>query len=242
MVNAELLEKLTSFSPDDGASEFKFSDRLSRENGWSLAYTKRVIDEYKRFLYLSAEAGHPVTPSVDVDQVWHLHLCYTRSYWHDLCRDTLGFPLHHGPTKGGSEERSKYSLWYQKTLDSYEASFECKPPSDIWPEPAVRFGRQDVRTIDCSKHFILSKRSIYLSSAVSALSLCLLGCVSNDGGFPVGIFVFMFFIFILVLIFGGKGTGSGGKGGGTGSGCSAGSSCGGCNSCGGGGCGGGCSG
>ncbi len=239
-MNAILLDKLTSFSIDDRGSEFKFSDRIARENGWSLEYSKRVIDEYKRFLYLSGEASHPVTPSVEVDQVWHLHLCYTRSYWHDLCRDTLGFPLHHGPTKGGTDERIKFNQWYQKTLDSYEINFGCKPPADIWPKPAVRFARQEMRNIDCQKNLIISKRSLYLSSAVTALSLCLLSCVSSDGGSPIIVFVIAFFIFILVLIFGGRG--SGGKGGGGdnstgtdigGVGCSADSSCGGCGGCGG---------
>ena len=66
-------------------------------------YTDRVIEEYRKFLYLLASAGHPVTPSDQVDQAWHLHLTYTRSYWEDLCEKTIGKPLHHGPTKGGAE-------------------------------------------------------------------------------------------------------------------------------------------
>lgn len=238
-MNLQLLDKLTSFSLDDEASEFKFSDRLARENGWSIAYSKRVIEEYKRFLYLSAEAGHPVTPSVDVDEVWHLHLCYTRSYWHDLCRDILDFPLHHGPTKGGGEERSKFNQWYQKTLDSYEEHFNSKPPADIWPVPSVRFARQEIKKVDCQRNLIFSKRAVYLSSGVTGFSLCLLSCVSNESGFPVGIFIFMAIIFILICVFGkssgGKGDGGVGGSGGIDSGCGGcgGGGCGGCGGCGG---------
>lgn len=58
-----------------------FVGRLARDNGWKPGYAERVYREYLRFVFLAATAGHPVTPSVDVDEVWHLHLCYTRSYW-----------------------------------------------------------------------------------------------------------------------------------------------------------------
>ncbi|MEK6230809.1 MAG: hypothetical protein N2A42_03075 [Luteolibacter sp.] len=35
------------------------------------------MTEYKRFVALAMLAGHPVTPSEEVDQAWHLHLVYT---------------------------------------------------------------------------------------------------------------------------------------------------------------------
>lgn len=104
-------ERILSFPLDDPGAGLGFSTRISRENGWSRAFTADVIREYRRFLYLSAVAGHAVTPSDAVDQAWHLHLCYTRNYWQELCRDTLGFPLHHGPTKGGRDEEAKYADW-----------------------------------------------------------------------------------------------------------------------------------
>jgi len=99
-MNTALWQKLESFPLDDPSSGLRFSDRLARENGWSAAHSSGVIAEYRKFLYLCATAGHPVTPSDAVDQAWHLHLCYTQSYWDDLCGDILRFPLHHGPTKG----------------------------------------------------------------------------------------------------------------------------------------------
>ncbi|CAN0383821.1 unnamed protein product, partial [Hapterophycus canaliculatus] len=51
-----------------------FSQRLARENGWTLVDARVRIDEYRRFLYLAARAGHHVTPSDGVDEVWHQHL------------------------------------------------------------------------------------------------------------------------------------------------------------------------
>ncbi len=87
--NNELWQRLEAFELNDSEADFCFSTRLAQENGWSEAFARRVIREYKRFLYLAKSAGHPVTPSDQVDQAWHLHLCYTRSYWNELCANVL---------------------------------------------------------------------------------------------------------------------------------------------------------
>lgn len=118
-------------------ARLSFIGRLCREQRWSRAYAGRAFYEYKRFMLLAVLAGHPVTPSEEVDHVWHLHLLYTRSYWHDLCRDVLGQEVHHGPTQGGEQE--KFTDWYQKTLQSYERLFKEEPPVDIWPNCEKRF-------------------------------------------------------------------------------------------------------
>lgn len=104
----ELLERLDAFEIDDADSRFRFSDRLARENGWSAEFCRRVIEEYKCFAFLAVAAGHPVTPSDQVDLVWRLHLLYTRSYRQDFCEGVLRKPLHHGPTRGGNSEREKF--------------------------------------------------------------------------------------------------------------------------------------
>lgn len=98
------------------------------------------MDEYRRFVFLAMTAGHPVTPSEDVDQVWHLHLAYTRDYWEILCGDVLGTPLHHGPTRGGAAEADRYDRQYRRTLAAYTAAFDAPPPIDIWPPAEKRFG------------------------------------------------------------------------------------------------------
>ncbi len=136
---SELWPRLLAFDLD-GAAQFSFSQRLARDNCWPAAFAQRVALEYKKFLYLAATCGHPVTPSDEVDQAWHLHLVYTRSYWDDLCGQTLGFALHHGPTKGGAAEGHKFRDWYAQTLRSYRAAFGTEPPADIWPPAAQRFG------------------------------------------------------------------------------------------------------
>ena len=61
-------------------ADLSFEQRLAHEQGWALGFAKRAVQEYLRFAYLCVHAG-PCTPSVEVDQVWHLHLTYSRDYW-----------------------------------------------------------------------------------------------------------------------------------------------------------------
>jgi hypothetical protein len=90
-----LWERIETFSFDVGPTAYSFWARLASENGWSMSFAARAISEYRRFLYLAVVAGHQVSPSDDVDQVWHLHLLYTESYWNScaatcsLCRCTI---------------------------------------------------------------------------------------------------------------------------------------------------------
>lgn len=137
--HAELLERLEQFAIDANGVKLTFADRLARENGWSRPFARRVVEEYKRFVFMAMVAGHAVTPSDEVDEAWHLHLTYTRSYWNDLCRGVLGKPLHHIPTRGGPSERARHIEQYERTLATYQEFFGHSPPADIWPPTEVRF-------------------------------------------------------------------------------------------------------
>lgn len=146
-----LWSQLESFQLDIPTHGLVFSERLARENAWSPNYARRAIVEYKRFLYLAMTSSHIVCPSDAVDQVWHMHLTYTRSYWNDLCGELLGRPLHHGPTQGGSQEQVKYFQLYQRTLESYRLAFNAEPPADIWPTAELRFG-EDLGFVRINHH------------------------------------------------------------------------------------------
>lgn len=235
-----LLEKILAFPIDHPDSSFSFSDRLSRENGWSKAFTQRTILEYKKFIYLIVISDHPMTPSDEVDQVWHLHLTYSRSYWQDLCRDLLGTTIHHDPTQGGQQEGEKYWQQYQSTLEKYQAVFGGEPPDDIWPQPKQRFEDADqfIRS-NQSQYWLIKKPSTLLVYAF-ILPLFLVACVQDDSDsdflFFIKIAIGVFVVYKVVKWLGGFG---GGRGGGRGSGGGMGSGCGGCSTsgCGGGGCG-----
>lgn len=126
-----------AIGPVDAA--FGFERRLAAENGWTEAFAARVVAEYRRFLMLVASGDDMLTPSDAVDQAWHLHMVYTRDYWHGLCRDILRRELHHEPTEGGIDQRELYRNRYADTLERYRTAFGTTPPADIWPDPSVRF-------------------------------------------------------------------------------------------------------
>lgn len=149
--------KLEGFQFDEDDAVFGFEARLAKENGWSREFASRVIQEYRRFLLLAMCAGHPVTPSDEVDQAWHLHLVYTRSYWERLCRDVLGRPLHHEPTKGGVDEGEKFHAQYERTLASYRRLFGEEPPADVWPDVRTCFKPKRHERVDVLRHWTLPK-------------------------------------------------------------------------------------
>jgi hypothetical protein len=182
--DAALWSRLQAMQLDAPDASLTFTRRLARENGWSVARAREVVEEYRRFLYLAARAGHPVTPSDAVDQAWHLHLVYTRHYWGVLCREVLGFDLHHGPTLGGQREQAKFGDWYSRTLESYRSAFG-EPPAGIWPGVEDRFeGVERMQRVDLGTSWVIPKpslrsdgtllRRLLAGLAVLAVAVCLL--------------------------------------------------------------------
>ena len=68
-----ILKRVSQFAFDEDGTKLTFARRLERENGWTPQFTARVIEEYRRFMFMAVCAGQPVSPSDAVDQVWHLH-------------------------------------------------------------------------------------------------------------------------------------------------------------------------
>jgi hypothetical protein len=153
----QLWEKIRRFELDDPQSSYSFSDRLARENIWSIEYSLKVIDEYKKSIFLQCIASDPLTPSDEVDQVWHLHLLYTRSYWIDLCQNTLRKEIHHGPTKGGEHQREKFENLYEKTIEFYTTLFDHSPPQRIWPPSSKRFSDIHFSRVNTKNNWVILK-------------------------------------------------------------------------------------
>jgi hypothetical protein len=169
-----LWARLSHMTFDESGAVLPFSARLARENGWSKAFALRVVEEYRRFLYLARRAGHPVTPSDEVDQAWHLHMLYSRHYWDVLCGEILGKPLHHGPTLGGREEAQKFADWYTRTLDAYRRLFGEEPPADIWPPRRRRFGGR-YRRIDLRDCWVIAKPALRWPSWTASVGMVAAG-------------------------------------------------------------------
>jgi hypothetical protein len=159
MTPAELTlwTQIQAFQIDKSPAAFSFTDRVGRENGWSKRYALRVIEEYKKFIFLCCVSGTGVTPSDAVDQVWHLHLTFTQSYWVDFCRHTLGRDIHHNPTKGGASEAQKFDGFYDRSRQLYTDTFGHNPPDDIWPPNNVRFSDIDFQRVNLNRYWLVPK-------------------------------------------------------------------------------------
>ena len=164
----ELWQKIQDFQLDDPDASFTFSARLARENGWTSEYTERVIDEYRKFIFLCCVSLTPITPSDAVDQAWHLHLTYTISYWQHLCKYTLNKEIHHNPTKGGKAERKKFNSNYTGLQEIYFSTFGFSPPQDIWLNNKMRFSKIHFQRVCLDDYWVVKKpRKIYRNTAIT---------------------------------------------------------------------------
>jgi uncharacterized protein (TIGR04222 family) len=178
--NLELQKRLDAYQIDDPKSSFPFSSKLAKEQNWTPEFTQQAIREYKRFCFLAVAAGHPVSPSEIVDEVWHLHLTYSHEYWNHFCPKVLEMPFHHFPSTGGNEETAKFVDWRQKTLESYRTFFGEEPPMPIWG---------DIKKVTPeSDHFQIPKSVVRktLASVGAILTVVLLtGCAAQLNPFDL---------------------------------------------------------
>lgn len=134
-----LWERVAAHPFENDGIALDFTRRLARTLGWPLDETRALVEEYRRFCFLAVVGDiGAVTPSEEVDEVWHLHLAYTRDYWDRWCGEALGRRLHHDPTAGGPAEQARYRAQYAATLALYERWFGPPPPA-FWPGTARRF-------------------------------------------------------------------------------------------------------
>lgn len=239
--NENLWQRIESFSLDAENATFPFSKKLAKEENWSMEFTQKAIEEYKKFVYLCCVSPNGASPSETVDKVWHMHLIYTQSYWEDFCPNVLKRNLHHHPSTGGSSENAKHQNWFSETLENYREVFSQEAPEEIWKH-------QNQKTFVRKNWF---KKFKFLSAA--SVFLLLISCSERSGGVLFKIFGWIIGIFVVMNILGmiigssqsgnrNKNNGGSSDGGRSGtscsnsSSCSSGSSCG--SSCGGGGCGG----
>jgi hypothetical protein len=184
--NTELWQRVRDFEIDHSGTEFPFSARLARENAWPRDKALAAIGEYKRFIYLICVSPSPLTPSEAVDQVWHLHLVYTRSYWAMFCGGALGRQIHHEPTAGGELQVLRFREQYARTCALYEAEFGCAPPAEFWPSVSERFAAApSLQWVDLRRYWVVPKPtgfgSILCSAAVAPLVL-LTSCADRSSG------------------------------------------------------------
>lgn len=183
MKQPDLLARIEAHNLDAADATFPFSQRLARDNGWSLKFAQQVIEDYKKFVYLCCVSETRLTPSDAVDQAWHLHLTYSYDYWEVFCHDVLGRKLHHGPTKGGEAQDRTFRTAYQATLDLYGTEFGHSPPIAIWPPLSERFnGLSGFKRLDTARLILMPKRTVCMvgvAACAAVLTACAWAKVEN---------------------------------------------------------------
>lgn len=166
-----------------------FLDRVAHALGSDRAGAEAALEEYRRFCFLAVAAGHPVTPSVRIDKVWHAHLTDTRDYWARFCPQALRQELHHTPSLGGQAEDVRHRAQYRQTLASYEGFFG-EPPPLLWPPSAPPPAQRPQPPASAAGQRLLSPwqsepRGGYMALALGtpALALIYLTCVQAQGTF-----------------------------------------------------------
>jgi hypothetical protein len=157
----DLWQRLQAYAFDEPGDTITFLTKLCRENGWSTAFAERAMEEYRRYCFLAATAGEgvAVSPSDVVDQVWHLHLMYTRRYFGEFCPSVLGFTFHHEPNTGNAGQATALQNAYDDTLRRYRERFG-EPPADLWP-PAGGAVVPRHRRVDTRANFVVPVRVFY---------------------------------------------------------------------------------
>ena len=90
---------------------------------WSQPMAEQVEAAYRRFLALNRLYPEKrLVPTVDVDELWHLHILNTRAYQAD-CARSLGFFLHHVPTIENEDVSSHFAATQELARESFGSSW-----------------------------------------------------------------------------------------------------------------------
>jgi hypothetical protein len=125
--------KLAGMNIQGAQAMAPYLQMLEKQMGWSAGMASRVVDEYRKFLFLALRAGHQVIPPGMFQDMWTSQMQTAQDMFAQL-----GQVLGEKPAGGGfdaSAFKAATDPWKQ-TLDSYEKLFGMAPPMDIWSKPA----------------------------------------------------------------------------------------------------------
>ena len=102
---------------------------VEQQMGANAETSARIIEEYRKFLFLAMRAGHQVIPPGTINDVWMMHMQNAQNFW-----ENLGQMITERPVAGGVDAKAMGDMAaaWTATLKSYETIFGTKPPMDIW--------------------------------------------------------------------------------------------------------------
>ncbi|MEO5646227.1 MAG: hypothetical protein ABIO57_03985 [Candidatus Paceibacterota bacterium] len=132
VVPTHLWDKVQAVFGGEDASMRAFAQKVADKKKWTLSFTRKVIQEYKKFTYLAVVGTNQVTPSKLVDELWHEHLLFTQGY-RKFCEEVLEYDLNHDPSLlETSKEIGIFSAQYEDTVALYKKEFGIDAPEELW--------------------------------------------------------------------------------------------------------------
>jgi hypothetical protein len=94
---------------------------------WTEEAAKAAVQQYKNYLKLARKhmgSDYTISPSVEVDEIWHQHILDTRRY-HSDCQQIFGTYMHHFPYFGmrGEEDELNLQKAFAQTMSLYREEF-----------------------------------------------------------------------------------------------------------------------
>jgi hypothetical protein len=105
------------------------TDYLAYKYKWDEEFAALAIAEYRRFAFLALTGNSESTPSLSIDEVWHVHILHTADY--QRFGNACGRTLHHSP--GMPSQAPTFDLQYEETLRRYKERFGREAPALVWP-------------------------------------------------------------------------------------------------------------
>lgn len=104
------------------------TSKLVKQYNWRHKHAIAVINMYKNFLFLNAKYGkkYNLTPSKEIDEIWHLHILDTKKYRRD-CEMIFGKYFDHGPTSFEGDVKAnltEMSNSFNKMAELYRQEFD----------------------------------------------------------------------------------------------------------------------
>lgn len=117
--------------------------------------------EYKKFLLMNLISEFSIAPSGLVDEVWHLHMLFTREYF-DCCKALKGNIILHVPLIENSQsEKENLKGFYDKTLSLYEELFGVTPDLKFWPSEREEENKKRIEEMQLENTFIWINMYVY---------------------------------------------------------------------------------
>ena len=102
--------------------------QIKLKNKWSDEYANNVAFEYSRFLKLRS-LNEQLSPSDDIDKLWHQHLLNTKNYY-NYCFAKFNKFVHHDPTDSSDQQARQKRL--ANTIQIYVNTFGPINNKQIW--------------------------------------------------------------------------------------------------------------